>query len=580
MKKVLLAVCLLVISVASINAQEIFDAVKSGNLTKVKELVENDSQLLNARNSHQSTPLHTAVDAGYVEIVNYLIGKGADVNSTNRSEQTPLFYAKTAEIAKLLISNGANVNVQNYNKVTPLMFASSLAVAKVLVENGADINHMRPGFGSSALFQALIFKRVEVADYLLDLGAVILDPEVQWGKDEFIYSLKAGCRKYLDKFLEKGFNPFINDESKNSLIHYAAVSNSVELVSKLIEIGAPINAMNIFGWNPLHVAVYNKSKDVVKFLIGKGLDKNERTVNGKSPYNLAKGVNSKEIVEYLISMGADTTGSKFPELMGDYFSQQNPGKTTEPFAPGIVSAEYHYHSSIMFSPDGNEAYWSGMGGGYTIYFSKKVNGKWTEPERFSEGDVPVISPDGKKFYFVGIKKTDNGSKEIIYVRDKTGTGWSVPRELSERVNSVEGIHWQLSVDKSENIFFGAHNNNKSKIYYAVYKNGKYSEPKIVEELKDIEALSPFISPDGSYLIVVDVKTLGLIILFRKKDGSWANGISISDYLKFKQITKANFVTRDGKYLFFTAGLGIKNIPYWVDASFIEDLRKEALNNDI
>ena len=39
------------------------------------------------------------------------------------------------------------------------------------------------------------------------------------------------------------------------------------------------------------------------------------------------------------------------------------------------------------------------------------------------------------------------------------------------------------------------------------------------------------------------------------------------------------VTRDGRYLFFIGSADAKAIPFWVDASFIKDLRKKALKED-
>ena len=578
MKKLILMACVLLAGVMSIHAQGIFDAVRSGDLSKVKEIIEKDPQLVKARNANQSTPLHVAVDLGKESIAEYLIEKGSDVNSTNRYQLTPIFYVKKAEIAKLLIECGANFNHTNSNMNSVLMEIETLEVAKILVEKGADINYVNPNNDYTALYLAVWRKRTEIADYLLEKGAVIRGPETQVGQDEFIYSLKAGLCKYLDKYLEKGFSPFIQDESNNSLIHYAAESNSRELITKLIEIGVPIKTLNIFGWTPLHIAVYKKNKNVVEFLMQKGLDKNERTAGGKSPYNLAKEVESNEIADYLISAGADTSGIKFPELMGEYFSQPKPGKKPEVFAPGIVAAQYQYHSTIVFSPDGNEAYWSEWMP-TRIHFSKRVNGKWTEPVKFSDGDVPFISPDGKKFYSVDREKKEGSRKEIIYVRDKTDNGWSEPRELSEIVNSIDGIHWQISVDRKENLYFCAFKNNKATIYYAGYSSGKYHEPQIIEELKDIRLFSPYISPDGNYLLASGATDASLHIIFRKKDGSWTERINLSDYFQLKNPTQCSFVTNDGKYLFFTVFMGTKLIPYWVDASFIDDLRKEALKED-
>jgi len=91
-------------------AQDIFDAVRSGDLAKVKELVEKDPKLVKARNANQSTPLHVAVDVNNEPIAKYLIEKGAELNAVNRYNWTPLLYAKGKATVNLLIGKGADIN--------------------------------------------------------------------------------------------------------------------------------------------------------------------------------------------------------------------------------------------------------------------------------------------------------------------------------------------------------------------------------------------------------------------------------------------------------------------------------------
>lgn len=578
MKKLILMTCVLLAAAIGIHAQEIFDAVRSGDLAKVKELVEKDPQLVEARNANQSTPLHVAVDVDNELIVRYLIEKEADPNAVNRSNVTPLFYAKKVEIAKLLIEKGADINAQNSSFITPLLTASSqgrFEIVKLLIERGVDIHWESPNGSQTALSFALWFKQNNIADYLIDQGATIKSPDTQNGRTVLINALKAGNVKYIDKSREQGLSPFMEVETKSSLLHYAAESDSVELLHRLIDLGEPVNKKNICGWTPLHIAAFYGKKQSVEVFIQNGVDLKAKTADGKTAYNLAMESKHIELADFLVLSGADRSGPSFPELKGEYLGQPKPGKNAKIFAPGIVVAQYIVHSAITFSPDGNEAYWSEWGPG--ISCSKRIDGKWTMPVKYSDGDVPFISPDGKKFYFVAYKQVPEGRKEVIYVRNKTVSGWSEPEELSETINSVPGIHWGVSVDNIGNIYFGAHQNGAC-IFSSEYKDGKYTEPKIIESLRDVRAHSPYIAPDGSYLIISTLWEDGLKILFKKKDGTWTNRIDISNYIGFKG-ANYSIVTPDGKYLFLSRFLDDKTIPYWMDASFIEDLRKEALKDD-
>jgi len=281
-----------------------------------------------------------------------------------------------------------------------------------------------------------------------------------------------------------------------------------------------------------------------------------------------------------ITLAQQTT--EFTKLTGPYLGQTPPGKIAEPFAEKIIAAENTFHGSVVFSPDGNEAYWSVMDK-MRIMHSKKINGVWTKPEIFiPSADVPFISPDGKKLFFMEMKIEQGRKFEVPSAMDKTTTGWTKAYPLPDIINKIPIIHWQVSVDKKGNFFFGGKmsGTQSSRIYCAEYVSGAYDEPKMIPSLKDFEAFSPFIAPDGSYLIVTAFREeLGLYILFKKTDGSWTEGKNISENIGTSGELLCPIVTNDGKYLFFLKGVGDRTIPYWVDASFIEDLRKEVLKND-
>lgn len=539
--KSLLVIAVYVMAALSSQAQEIFDAIRNNDPAKVKELVEKDPQLIHIKNARQSTPLHVASAYDNDEISNYLIDKGSDINLPNGN-----FYS-------------------------PLMFAG-IKVTKLLIEKGADINY-KSQIGWSAMAEALSRGRIEVAEYLIESGFNIPDPKTTEGTNLLIAALKVGCVDYFEKCLLFGLNPTFESEAKSNLIHFAAESNSTELVAKLIEFGVLANKTNIYGWNPLHTAAYNGNKSIVDLLIKKGIDKNIRTTAGKTAYNLSSESRMTSVVNYLDSIGADKSPQQFPVIKGDYLGQDKPGNKAVPFAPGILAAQYNYHSSIAFTPDGNELYGKSMVP-MSFLYSKKIDGKWTIPDTLTNmnySDAPFISPNGKTFYYLSMQLVQGQPPiELIYAMDKTNTGWSEPYPLPEIINSIPGIHWQSSVDKNGNLYFGARQNGtvSSRIYCSEFKNGIYTEPKIIENLKEVEAHSPFIAPDGSYLIISTLKELQ--ILFRKKNGGWTKEKSLTDIIGCEG--HCPIVTNDGKYMFFVHNIGDKFIPYWVSAKFIGELR--------
>lgn len=79
-----------------------------------------------------------------LELMDWLIAQGADVNARDEYECTPLHYhAQVNNIKKvaLLLERGADIEAQDRYKKTPLLFTEYHAeVAQLLIEKGANIN--------------------------------------------------------------------------------------------------------------------------------------------------------------------------------------------------------------------------------------------------------------------------------------------------------------------------------------------------------------------------------------------------------------------------------------------------------
>jgi hypothetical protein len=98
---------------------------------------------------HQNTEGVTCLmDAAYknnIEIVRYLLGKGADVNRKDKNGSTAMHYAARNKndnklIVELLLKHGADIEHQNTEGETCLMIASSrknVEVVRYLLEKGA-----------------------------------------------------------------------------------------------------------------------------------------------------------------------------------------------------------------------------------------------------------------------------------------------------------------------------------------------------------------------------------------------------------------------------------------------------------
>jgi hypothetical protein len=320
----------------------------------------------------------------------------------------------------------------------------------------------------------------------------------------------------------------------------------------------------------------------------------------------------------LVSCGpAPQETSRFPELTGEYLGQKPPGAEPELFAPGIISTGM-YTRDIAMTPDGQEIYFSVVLGNYdffTIMETKLVDGRWTEPRiaPFSGKYMdlePHISPDGERFFFFSRRPLtgDGPPKEDsdIWVMERSENGWGEPRNLGAPVNS-EISEYFPSVTRDGTIYFSRDGENgASYIYRSRLVDGSYMEPeKLGPEINSTAAqYNSFIAPDESYIIFgAHGRDDGLggsdyYISFRRPDGRWEGPFNMGNKVNSESPHEYSpYVSPDGKYFFFMAsrsrfkeglpegvqtysdlrklhGEPMNGMPdiYWVDASFIEDLR--------
>jgi ankyrin repeat protein len=126
--------------------KEFIRAAKSGEVEKLRMLLETNPSAIHARDTDGSTALHCATWKGHQSVVDFLLKAGAEVNLHSNNEHwgtTPLHaaaHANQAAIAKMLIDNGADVNARDKAGRTPLdhtEFHKAKAAAKMLRGAGA-----------------------------------------------------------------------------------------------------------------------------------------------------------------------------------------------------------------------------------------------------------------------------------------------------------------------------------------------------------------------------------------------------------------------------------------------------------
>jgi len=145
MCRILLSVlAILLLPNAKAFGQDIFDAIRAGDVDRVTFLLAEGDDI--AQEGPVGTPLHLAALVGQLEIARKLVESGAEIDATNVRTGTPLHAASNrnhADIVRFLLAAGATVDARDSNQFTPLHFAAqkgSVAVVALLLEKGADPN--------------------------------------------------------------------------------------------------------------------------------------------------------------------------------------------------------------------------------------------------------------------------------------------------------------------------------------------------------------------------------------------------------------------------------------------------------
>jgi len=188
-------------------------------------------------------------------------------------------------------------------------------------------------------------------------------------------------------------------------------------------------------------------------------------------------------------------------------------------APGVVSTG-DIEFSPALTPDGKTLYFTkgspGMKRAMWIVVSRLENGAWTTPEiapfsgRYNDID-PTISPDGKRLFFASTRPTEGmgaaPKKDFdLWVMERTGSGWSEPKNLGLPVNSA-GSETTTSLAADGTLYIGASGREGGprtgrRLYRSRLVGGRYEAPEPLPAPIDAgeEDSNQYVSPDGRFMI--------------------------------------------------------------------------------
>lgn len=293
------------------------DAIVSGDLRTLGELLRNDPQLIHARSqrAHNSTLLH------------YVAANGVE----NFRQKTP---ENIVAITKTLLDAGADVNAESNaygGGCTPLGLAATSvhperagvqeALMQTLLDHGAVIERAGvAGNRHAAVEGCLRNGRGKAARFLADRGATLdLETAAGTGRLDFVRSFFSA-----DRALKQ---PATQEQLQRGFL-WACTYGYQDVVEFLFDYGADLRDQADTGATGLHWAAGGGYLGIIRFLVERGAPLEEinqwgGTVLGHAGWAFFNGnpdVDYVPVFEVLLSAGA-----KIPDGWLEWFEQQ-PGR--------------------------------------------------------------------------------------------------------------------------------------------------------------------------------------------------------------------------------------------------------------
>ena len=321
-------------------------AAEGGNISIVKSMLSRSIDIDSKDDELSFTPLIIAVKENHVEVMKYLLQKGADISLTTGSKKgnalhiasqygsvaaiemllcyylrpdsrdregnTPLVYAAGCgqiEAVNCLLKHGADPFLRGEHGWSLLHFAAqsgNVIIIETMLSKGLDIDSRGETLGLTPVMVSIIFEKLEAAKYLLEKGA---DESLKTTERKIsLLSLASagGSVAAIEMLLSHGCSIVSRDNERNTPLMHAARLGNTEVLKYLLAQGADPLLQNKFGQGLLHFAALSNNAVTIEAVLSQNFDINARCTDlGVTPLLFCLINGKLEAANYLLAMGAD-----------------------------------------------------------------------------------------------------------------------------------------------------------------------------------------------------------------------------------------------------------------------------------
>jgi ankyrin repeat protein len=252
-------------------------------------------------------PLYYACEGGCDEIVNALLGAGADINFSNGSGNPTALHAASRnghfDVVSTLLDRDADTDATSPDHGTALYAAAGNhenRIVKLLLDRNADVNVIG-GSSQRALNVAAFSGNIEAVRILIEKGASI-DPN-----EEYFYGSALGAaarRGHADvvrHLLSHSWNPSRPMKTYGSFLSAAATYNHLEVFQILLEKEERVLVLE----QALQAAAQRGYDSIVKAILEKDSKLASCTIRHQRAFSLAAFYGRTEVLKLLYPKGVD-----------------------------------------------------------------------------------------------------------------------------------------------------------------------------------------------------------------------------------------------------------------------------------
>ena len=169
----------------------------------------------------------------------------------------------------LIEKQNVDIDIKGYDAQTPLVYACKkghLQIIEYLISKGADVNEEHKD-GLHVIHYAAMFGHLDIVQYLVErqnIDVNIKGTFISNIKTPLHFACKFGYLPIVEYLISKGANIEAKDELEQTPLHYASDYGIIDIVKYLVSKGANKNAKDFTFKTPYDLARKDEIRNILK----------------------------------------------------------------------------------------------------------------------------------------------------------------------------------------------------------------------------------------------------------------------------------------------------------------------------